>query len=291
MLFDPRVIVESPLKLLLAVTIIVIGKTLAAIAIVLIFRYPLRTALTVGASLAQIGEFSFILAGLGVSLAVLPKEGQSLVLAAALISIALNTAVFAAIAPVRAWLLERSALARRLEAREAPFASVPANTDRALLSGQVVLVGYGQVGAQVAGRLLTRKLPFIVIDHNREQVENLRSESIPAVCGEASSADTLVQAHVVTAAMLVVTIRDTGPIPSLIEIARTLNPEIRIILRADNDEDADLFLQSSSDTVVNASEALAVRIDAHILGTMDQIRNRRGGPPGSAPRQSRGGAG
>ncbi|MEK9804592.1 MAG: cation:proton antiporter, partial [Curvibacter sp.] len=133
MLFDPMVIVQQPVKLLAVVAIILIGKTVAAVALVLLFRYPLSTALTVGVSLAQIGEFSFILAGMGVALQLMPVEGQSLVLAGALISIALNASLFAAVEPARRWILARSALARRLEQRDDPLAELPMSTDPKLL--------------------------------------------------------------------------------------------------------------------------------------------------------------
>ena len=136
--------------MLAVVAIIMIGKTLAAFVLVLAFRYPLNTALTVSASLAQIGEFSFILAGLGVALGLLPAEGQSLILAGALISIALNPLVFAAIEPVQAWIRARSKLARNLERRDDPLAELPTTVDQSLLTGQVVLVGYGRVGRRIA---------------------------------------------------------------------------------------------------------------------------------------------
>ena len=113
MLFDPAMLVREPLHVLVVVAIIMIGKTLAAFLLVLAFRYPLNTALTVSASLAQIGEFSFILASLGVSLNLLPAEGQSLILAGALISIALNPLMFNAIEPVQRWIRR----VRRLLAR------------------------------------------------------------------------------------------------------------------------------------------------------------------------------
>jgi len=130
MLFEPSIMIEQPLHVLGVVAIIIFGKSIAALAIVLVFRYPLNTALTVSASLAQIGEFSFILAGLGLSLGLLPAEGMSLVLAGALISIALNPVLFAAIEPLRRWILERSELARRLEQRIDPYAELPMSTAR-----------------------------------------------------------------------------------------------------------------------------------------------------------------
>jgi CPA2 family monovalent cation:H+ antiporter-2 len=150
MLFDPSVLIERPLQVLAVVLVIVLGKSLAACALVLVFRYPLGTALTVSASLAQIGEFSFILAGLGVSLGLLPVEGQSLVLAGALISIATNPLWFSLIAPLQKWLHAHSSFARGLESRDDPLAELPMTTEARYLSRQVVLVGYGRVGRRIA---------------------------------------------------------------------------------------------------------------------------------------------
>ncbi|RZJ09469.1 MAG: sodium:proton antiporter, partial [Acidovorax sp.] len=143
MLFNPAVLWDRPVQVLAVVAIIMLGKTLAAAALVLAFRYPLNTALTVSASLAQIGEFSFILVALGSSLGLLPPEGASLVLAGALISMALNPMLFHAIAPLQAWLRARSEIARRLEQRDDPLAELPMTTDGRYLARQVVLVGYG----------------------------------------------------------------------------------------------------------------------------------------------------
>ncbi len=159
MLFKPAILIEQPLHVLAVVAIIVFGKSLAAFALVLAFRYPLNTALTVSASLAQIGEFSFILAGLGVTLGLLPEEGMSLVLAGALISIAINPLLFAGVEPLRKWILKRSALARRLEQRGDPYAELPMTTERKFLEGQVVLVGYGRVGKRIAQAMQERGIP------------------------------------------------------------------------------------------------------------------------------------
>jgi monovalent cation:H+ antiporter-2, CPA2 family len=94
MLFDPRILVQEPIRLLAVVAVIVIGKSIVAFVLVLVFRRPARIALTIAASLAQIGEFSFILAGLGISLRLLPAEGPNLIVAGALISIAINPLIF-----------------------------------------------------------------------------------------------------------------------------------------------------------------------------------------------------
>ena len=154
MLFDPNVMISQPLQVLEVLAIIVFGKSLAAFFLVLLFRYPMNTALTVSASLAQIGEFSFILASLGVSLGLLPTEGQSLILAGAIISIALNPLVFRAIEPAQAWIRSRSKLAQTLERPDDPLAVLPMTVDLNRLTGQVVLVGYGRVGRRI-GEALT----------------------------------------------------------------------------------------------------------------------------------------
>ncbi len=268
MLFDPAVIWNEPLKLLTVVAIIMVGKTIAAVALVLLFRYPLSTALTVGASLAQIGEFSFILAGLGVALKLMPAEGQSLVLAGALISIALNSAIFGVMEPLRQWVLQRSSLARRLELRDDPLAQLPMSTDHRLLSGQVVLVGYGRVGKQIARTLLEANIPFVVAEQNRERVDALRRDGISAVYGDASTPEVLIQAHIARAAMLVVATTGAVDMGRMVEIARTLNPEIRVALRTQSEEEAALLQHDADCSVFLAESELGRGMSAHVLAQM-----------------------
>ncbi|QBK03642.1 Kef family K(+) transporter [Hylemonella gracilis] len=265
MLFDPAVIIQQPLKLLAVVTIILVGKTVAAVAIVLLFRYPFNTALTVGASLAQIGEFSFILAGMGVALHMMPAEGQSLVLAGALISIALNASLFAAVDPIRRWLLARSEFARRLELRDDPLSELPMSTDPRLLTKQVVLVGYGRVGRRIARSLSENHIPYVVAEQNRELVDALRKKGVPAVSGDAQTPEVLIQAHVTRAAMLVIAIPDTVNVRQMVEIARQLNPEIQIVLRTHNDEEAELLQKETQGTVFQGEHELARGMTDHVL--------------------------
>jgi len=269
MLFDPAVIWTQPFKLLAVVAIILVGKTMAAVALVLVFRYPLNTALTVGASLAQIGEFSFILAGLGVALGLMPVQGQSLVLAAALISIAANSALFSAIEPMRRWILARSALARRLELRDDPLAELPTSTDRRLLSGQVVLIGYGRVGRRIAQALRDRAIPLVVVEQNREAVNALRREGLAAVSGDAMTPEVLVQSHIAQAAMLVIAIPDAVDVRKMVEIARTLNPAIAVVLRTHNEEEADLLRKESLGEVFLGEHELARGMTDHILSRLE----------------------
>jgi CPA2 family monovalent cation:H+ antiporter-2 len=196
MLFDPVVPVEQPLHVLGVVAIILGGKSIAALVIVLAFRYPLNTAFTVAARLAQIGESSFILAGLGMTLGLLPAEGMSLVLAGALISVARNPFVFAAIAPFRSWVPERSAPARRFEGRPDPLAELPMSTVDRYLKGQIVLVGLGRVDQRIANALNEQGVPYAVVEQNRDQVEDLRDKGISAVAGDAADPAVLIQAYV-----------------------------------------------------------------------------------------------
>ena len=241
MLFDPRVLLERPWEVLAVVGIIVVGKSLAAAALVLAFRYPLSTALTVSASLAQIGEFSFILVGLGVSLGLISPEGQSLVLAGALISIAVNPLVFNAISPLQVWLRERSEFARKLEQRDDPLAELPMATDEKFLSRQVVLVGYGRVGRRIAAALDEHHLPYVVAEQNRELVEKLRTQGVPAVSGDAADSAVLIQAHIARALILVIATPDTLNVRQMIATARTLNPTIESVVRTHNEEEARLL--------------------------------------------------
>ncbi len=268
MLFDPAVVWEQPLKLLAVVVVVMVGKTLAAAALVLVFRYPLNTALTVAVSLAQIGEFSFILAGLGVGLGLMPTEGQSLVLAVALLSIAANAALFSAVDPIRGWLLARSALARRLEQRDDPLAELPATTQRANLEGHVLLVGYGRVGSRIAQQLYERHIPVVVAEQNRELVDWLRQQGHAAVSGDAAEdAAVLIQAHVANAAMLVVAVPDPLQVRKMVEIAQKLNPNIQMVLRSHNAEEARLLTDEGWGTVFLEEQELAKGMTAHILAS------------------------
>jgi monovalent cation:H+ antiporter-2, CPA2 family len=242
---------------LAVIAIIMVGKSIAAAALVLALRYPLNSALTVSASLAQIGEFSFILVALGTSLGVLPPEAQSLVVAGALLSIALNPALFSAVEPARRWILQRSSLARSLEGRDDPLAELPTSTDRKYLARQVVLVGYGAVGREVARQLLKHDVPFVVVEQNRERVEALRAEGTPAVSGDAGDAAVLIQAHIAEAGLLVVAAADSTDVRPMIETARTLNPGIPVIVRAPNAEEAELLLKEGAQQAVHARGALA----------------------------------
>jgi CPA2 family monovalent cation:H+ antiporter-2 len=261
-------VLREPLKLLAVVAIIMVGKTIAAVVLVLAFRYPLNTALTVGASLAQIGEFSFILAGLGVSLGLLPVEGQSLILAGALISITLNPVVFEATEPIQQWAQSRSPLARKLARRDDPLAELPASVEVETLTGHVVLVGYGRVGRRIAEALSEQDFPYVVAEVNRELVERLRSRKIHAVSGDGSEAEVLVQAHVARASLLVVATPDTVKVRKIVEISRTLNPRIEILIRTHSDEEATLLRKEKLGEVFMGEHELAQAMIREVLSRL-----------------------
>ncbi|MBR7919132.1 cation:proton antiporter [Burkholderia vietnamiensis] len=268
MLFDPKVLIEQPLHVIEVAAIVLIGKTLAAVALVIAFRYPLNTALTVGAGLAQIGEFSFILAGLGRALGLLSAEGQSLILAVALISIAMNTLLFAMIDPALAWIRKRSAFARRLEARDDPLAALPMSTPQTHLTGQVVIVGYGKVGTRIAHALDERGIAYVVVEQNRELVEKLRADGVAAVSGDAIEPVVLVQAHIARAGMLVVTLPDVFDVRQIVEISRTLNPALEVVLCTNSSDEAGLLSSEGVGTVFMSESELARAMTEHVLGRM-----------------------
>ena len=265
MLFEPTILMERPAYVAGTVAIIMFGKSIAALAIVLLFRYPLNTALVVSSSLAQIGEFSFILAGLGVSLGLLPAQGMSLVLAGAIISIALNPVLFAAVEPARRWILQRSALARRLEQRTDPYAELPMSTEQKYLRGQVVLVGYGRVGQRIAGMLDAHHIPYVVAEQNRELVEDLRRKGVAAVSGDAADPAVLIQAHIADAAMLVVATPDPLDVRQMVGTARTLNPNIEIVLRTHSEEESTHLREEALGAVFFGEEELARGMASHVL--------------------------
>ncbi|NVO07877.1 MAG: cation:proton antiporter, partial [Rhodoferax sp.] len=262
---SPMVLVDEPLRVLGVVAVVILSNALVSLSLVLVLRYPLSTALTIAAGLAQIGEFSIILAGLGLSLGLLPSEGMSLVLAGVLLSIALNSFLFRAVEPLRRWVLSRSALARQLEQRQDPTAELPVSTERQFLEGQVVLVGYGRVGRRIAQALQANAIPYVVAEQNRELVEDLRRQGIAAVSGNAADPAVLIQAHIARAAMLVVASPDAVYIHKMVETALALNPGIEIILRTHSEEESQLLRKEDVGLVFFGEEELAKGMSSHVL--------------------------
>ncbi|MBC7750383.1 MAG: cation:proton antiporter [Candidatus Saccharibacteria bacterium] len=268
MLFSPSVLIEHPLQVLGVVAVIVIGKTIAAMALVLFFRYPLNTALTVGASLAQIGEFSFILASVGLSLKLLTLEGQNLILAGALISISLNTAIFAAIEPAQRWIRARSHLARRLERSGDPLSMLPMSVNNEYLDGQVVLIGHGAVGRRIAHTFKEQNIRYVVVDENRDIIESLRAQNIPAVSGDACEPAVLIQAHIAQASLLVISTADVFDVRRMVEISRILNPKIEAVICTESPAEAKLLEQENIGKVFMSKQTLADTMTEHVFNRL-----------------------
>jgi CPA2 family monovalent cation:H+ antiporter-2 len=270
MLFDPMVLVQSPWKVLGVVLVIIFGKSIAAMLLVLALRYPLNTAITVSASLAQIGEFSFILAALGISLGLMPQEGQSLILAGAIISIAVNPLLFTAIEPLQRWLRANSQAVRNMEASPDPLAELPMTVPHERLTGQVVLVGFGRVGRRIADELTAQGVHFVVAEQNRELVEMLRRRDQPAVVGNAAEPAVLIQAHIARASVLVIATPDTFHVRAMVETAKMLNPTIRCVVRTHNEEEAELLRKETGGKVFLGEHELAGSMTRYVMETLEK---------------------
>jgi len=278
MVFEPKVLVEQPLHVLATVAVIVVGKALVAVALVLAMRYPPRTALVVAAGLAQVGEFSFILASLGMSLGLLHAEGHSLILAGALISIALNPLVFAFSGPLEARLSRIPMLAAHNEPASSPLAELPMSTAPRFLANQVVLVGWGRVGKHIAGQLAGQGVPFVVVDSNREVIATLRAHDQPAVWGDAIEPETLVQAHVKDARALVIAVPQTLEVRAMAATARELNPGIAVVIRCHGAEEAELLERDGAGTVFVGESELAQAMTRFVLGRVLAPADSGSGP-------------
>jgi len=268
MLFNPEIIWQEPVKLLIVIAIIMVGKTLAAIMLVLLFKYPLGTALTVGVSLAQIGEFSFILAGMGLAMNLIPNEAYSLILAGAILSIAFNSFLFNGIEPALVWARKRSHLARKLDERLDPLSLLPTTVNQSLLHKQVVIVGYGKVGKKVFENLKAQNITCVIAEKDRGIVEELRKQNIPAVTGDAADPFVLIQAHIARAAILVIATKDSIDISKMVETARTLNPEVKIFIRARDSEEVALYEKEGWGKSFTPEDELAARLAGEVIAEM-----------------------
>jgi monovalent cation:H+ antiporter-2, CPA2 family len=274
MLFDPSVIVRQPLQLLGVMFIILVGKSLAAFAIVLAFGYAIRTALTISASLAQIGEFSFILAGLGVTLGLLPEEGRDLILAGALLSITLNPLAFATIEPMARWVNEHPKLLALLTRKSERQAALPPDSNVSDLRNHAVIVGYGRVGSVVGHGLQTVGLEFVVVETNRRVVDHLREDKITAIYGDASANGVLDLAHIERARLLVIATPDGFHARRILELARSKNPSIAVIVRTHSSEELHYLIRQGVDRAVMGELELALEMTDYALRSLGISEDR-----------------
>lgn len=258
MLFNPMIIVEHPWQVLATVLIIMFGKSAAAFFIVRAFGHPTSTALTISASLAQIGEFAFIIAGLGVALQILPPTGQSLVLAGALVSIMLNPLVFG--------LLDRWQ-ARQLALQPAEPEPEEADGPSRDLHDHAIVIGYGRVGSELAQVLRDKGVPVLVIDDNKEHVESAHAAGIAAIRGSAAADRVLAEAHPERAKIAVLAIPQPLEAGEALAKLRAINPGLTLLARAHSDAEVRHLLEHGADGTVMAERELAYSLAEMIMST------------------------
>jgi CPA2 family monovalent cation:H+ antiporter-2 len=263
MLFDPTSVLREPWPLLATLFIIIVGKSVAAYLIVLAFRHPAGTALTISASLAQIGEFSFILAELGVNLNLLPATGRNLILAGAILSILHNPLIFAAADRLSRRLApapgrdEADGVQEKKAASPAPSPASPQATD---LTDHTILVGHGRVGRIVADALNKRDQPFLVIEDSDKVIAALREQKIETVAGNAARADVLKAANLAGARYLLVAIPEAFEAGQIVQQARAANPAIQIIARAHSDAEVEHLKSMGADLIIMGEREIALGI-------------------------------
>ena len=267
MLFDPAILLGEPLLVLATTAIVMFGKSAAAYLIVRGFGHPRSTALTISASLAQIGEFAFIIAALGVSLGILPEEGQDLVLAGALISIMLNPVSFAV---VDRWLARQQADAdAAASAADARAVAEDAASHRLpdALAGHAIVVGYGRVGRQLAQLLHARGVPLVVVENDAERVDSARAAGLLAVRGNVASEAVMLETAPGRAAMAVFAIPNALEAGETIARLKAVNPAITVLARAHSDTEVKHLLQHGADGAVLAERELAYSLAEMVMAT------------------------
>ncbi|HMO77007.1 MAG TPA: YbaL family putative K(+) efflux transporter [Sphingopyxis sp.] len=248
MLFDPWVLVDQPLPVIATVAIIVVGKSLAAYWIVRAFGHEQQTAMTVSVSLAQIGEFSFILAGLGVGLAVLPETGRDLILAGSLLSILVNPILFG---------LAVKRLRSEDEAGAAEPAAAAAEPAPPL---RTVLIGYGRVGSHIGSLVCGRGEALTVIEDQKDMAAAAEKAGAKVIIGDAAKESVLRQAQVETASTLLIAIPEGVEAGAIVRKARAMNPGLLIVARAHSEEEVDDLVRRGADHVVMAERVTAARM-------------------------------
>jgi CPA2 family monovalent cation:H+ antiporter-2 len=270
MLFDPRCLIDAPGAVALTLAIILLGKPLAALAIVLLLRYPARVAVAVAVALAQIGEFSFILAAVGRSLDILPDSASSALVAAAIVSIAVNPLLYRMVDPLAAWIGGRP----RVSAWTGGHASAASPGDPGAAAADVsppgpahraVVIGYGPVGQTVTRLLRENDIEPTVIELNLETVRRLRAEGVRAVYGDAGHLDTLKGAGVDGAGNLILSSSGMRGSEEVIRLARQLNPEIRVLARADYVREMPALRQAGAELAFSGESEVALAVTEAIL--------------------------
>jgi CPA2 family monovalent cation:H+ antiporter-2 len=268
MLFDPSIIMREPVAVLATFLVIVAGNALAAFLMVLALRQPLFTALTSAACLSQIGEFSFILSGLGVALGLLPDAGRDLILAGAIFSILANPLLFYLLDKARPWLIERERKSGPvLTEVQAPELAVTPLRDHA------VIVGCGRVGSLVVESMVTLDRPFLVIEERMNIVDNLRARGIEAICGNAAATGILKAANLPGARWFISAIPNPFENGNLIEQARATNPGLEIVARAHSDDEVEHLKKFGANLIIMGEREIARSITEHLTRRLRQEKS------------------
>ena len=277
-LFDPEILLEQPLAVLTTVAVIVFGKSIAATLIVLAYRRPLSVALTIAASLAQIGEFSFILASLGLSLKLLDQGAHDLILAAAIISIILNPLLFHGIDLLQPWM-ERREGRRLINAKGKHAPELDDEPEPVTQKGHLVLVGYGRVGRYICDRLDREDPQLIVISDEPEHVTALRQQGFKAILGNATQDKVLARAKLKEARALLLAIPNGFEAAEIARRARELAPELPILARAHHEDEIRHLERHGVDEVIMGEREIA-------LGMFRYLGLERPGESEAEPRGS-----
>lgn len=259
MLFNPIIVIEEPLNVAIVVMIIMFGKSLAAFLLVMFSGYSLKTGLLVSTGLAQIGEFSFILVGLGVAYGLLPDEGRDYILAGAMISISLNPVMFWFSQLIYEYVDRTPRLSAVFNMGVDDLATLSRH-DRNEIQDHVILAGHGRVGKHIARHLRASRVDVVVIDSNRERAENLRSHGFHALAGDAAQKIMLKEARIDKAVAIAIAVPDSFEARRIVEAARELNPLVRILVRAHNDEEMNYLLHHQVDLAVTGPREISRRM-------------------------------
>jgi len=278
MLVDFKVLLQSPGMVLATLAIVLVGKPAAALALVMLMKYPFRVALSVSVALAQIGEFSFILATMGRQLHILPEGASNIIVAAAIVSITINPLLYGLVDPLEAWVQRQPWLARFVRS-QAPVEATANKERRRSGRHRAVVVGYGPVGQTVARLMRDNDIEPTIVELNLETVQRLRSEGWEAVYGDASHPETLKEAGVADAAALVLSSSGVRAGRELIRAARELNPGLRVLARTAYLREQPELRAAGADEVFAGEGEVALSMTEHILrefgATSEQIDRER----------------
>ncbi len=286
MLFDPGILIEQPVAILATFLTITLGNSLCGFVITRLYGYPLQTQLTIAVGLSQIGEFSFILAALAVSLGLLTEDARNLILAGALLSIIVNPMLFVAL---DRWTARREAHQHAERERSLDAEEDDLLPDRAAipLGEHIILIGFGRVGSRVGRALHANGVPMVLIESDRDDCAEARKLGIPCILGNAVTASVLEDAHVASARALLVAIPQTLEAGPIIKQAREANPGIAILARAHSDSEVAYLLEAGADaTIMGESEIARSMCDSveslmRLAPRLAEARSRGEAPPPS----------